>query len=380
MSFYEIKSQYKAAELDAISERATKTDVSRVLGKHSLTPEDYMVLLSPAAGEMLEEMAQRANQLTLQHFGKTIQLFTPLYLSNYCTNQCIYCGFNTKNVIKRMQLTPEEVRVEGEEIAKSGLKHVLILTGEAPKKASVEYIRQCALELRDFFPSISIEVYAMQTFEYERLVDAGVDGLTIYQETYNEELYPVLHPSGPKGDYRFRLDAPERGCIAGMRVVNVGALLGLDDWRRESFYTGLHAQYLKNRFPETDVAISLPRMRPHAGEYQPACIVDDKQLVQVMMAQRIFLPRAGITVSTREPAALRDNLLPLGVTKMSAGVSTAVGGHSKDEDQVGQFDISDPRTVDEMCEALVARGYQPVFKDWEPFDELAFEDVKACNA
>lgn len=373
MSFYDMLQQYRDVDVHAFFASVQPADVQRALSASRLTPEEYLVLLSPMAGTMLEQMAQRAHQLTLQHFGKTIQLFTPLYLSNYCTNQCVYCGFNTKNTIQRMQLTLDEVREEGRAIAATGLKHLLILTGEAPKKASLEYIRQCAEVLREFFPSISIEVYALATHQYELLARSGVDGLTIYQETYNEERYAVLHPTGPKQNFRHRLDAPERGCIAGMRTVNIGALLGLDDWYRDAFLTGLHAHYLQHAYPETDIAVSLPRMRPHAGEFQPATVTSDRELVQTMLAQRIFLPRCGITISTREPAALRDHLIPLGVTKMSAGVTTAVGGHTIDDDaNVGQFDICDPRSVEEMCDAIIKRGWQPVFKDWEPFDDAAF--------
>ena len=192
----------------------------------------------------------------------------------------------------------------------------------------------------------------------------------MFQETYDEELYAELHPKGPKRDFRFRLDAPERGCKAGMRVVNIGALLGLGDWHRDALLTGLHAAYLMHKYPEVDIAVSLPRMRPHAGEYQPATIVGDRDMVQFMLALRLFLPRLGITISTRENAEFRENLLPLGVTRMSAGVSTAVGGHSNDAEEVGQFEISDSRDVDEMCEALRRRGYQPVFKDWEPIVDV----------
>lgn len=367
MSFYPICAELGAAPLDERFETTTEEDVRRALAKQSCSPDDFLALMSPAAKPILEEMAQKASQLTLQHFGRTIHLFTPLYLSNYCSNHCVYCGFNALNDIPRTQLTPAKLEEEAKAIAATGLKHLLILTGEARTKATPEYLESCMDVLRNYFPSVSIEIYAMEEGEYGRMVKAGVDGLTIYQETYDEELYAKLHPRGPKKDFRFRLDAPERGCKAGMRVVNVGALLGLGDWRRDAMITAMHAAYLMDKFPEVDVAVSLPRMRPHVGEFQPSSIVSDADMVQFMLALRIFLPRLGITVSTRESAEFRENILPLGVTKMSAGVSTAVGGHSQDDDeQVGQFDISDERTVDEMCDALRARGYQPVFKDWEP--------------
>lgn len=369
MSFYPICAELGAAPLAERFNATTADDVRRALAKTSCGPEDFLALMSPAAMPFLEEMAQKGSRLTQQHFGRTIHLFTPLYLSNYCANHCVYCGFNTRNDIPRTQLELEQVEEEAKAIASMGLKHLLILTGEARKKASPEYLESCMAVLRKYFPSVSIEIYAMEEDEYARLVKAGVDGLTIYQETYDEELYATLHPRGPKKDFRFRLDAPERGCWAGMRVVNVGALLGLGDWRTDALITGMHAAYLMDKYPDVDISVSLPRMRPHAGEFQPTTIVEDRDMVQFMLALRIFLPRLGITISTRESAEFRENILPLGVTKMSAGVSTEVGGHSQDGDKVGQFDICDERTVDEMCAALKQRGYQPVFKDWEPLDQ-----------
>jgi len=369
MSFYTICEEYSAAPLDEVFDAITEEDVRRAITKTTLGPEDFLALMSPAASSLLEEIAQKASQLTLQYFGRTIQIFTPLYLSNYCTNHCVYCGFNAKNDIPRTQLELDQLEEEAKAIAATGIKHLLILTGEARTKASPEYLDSCMKVLSKYFPSVSIEIYAMEQDEYANLVDAGVDGLTIYQETYDEALYATLHPRGPKKDFRYRLDAPERGCQAGMRVVNIGALLGLGDWRRDAVITVMHAAYLQDKFPNVDVAVSLPRMRPHAGDFQPASIVSDHDMVQIMLAIRLFLPRLGITVSTRESADFRENILPLGVTKMSAGVSTAVGGHSQDGDKVGQFDISDGRSVDEMCAMLRTHGYQPVFKDWEQITE-----------
>ena len=366
MSFAPVCTAWNKVSFEERFGAVVEGDVVRALDKESLDEGDLLALLSPAAASHLEAMAQKASRLTAQHFGRTIQLFTPLYLSNHCANQCVYCGFNVKNDIPRTQLEPAQLEEEARAIAATGLKHLLILTGEARAKASPEYLDGCMAVLRKHFPSVSIEIYAMAEDEYARLVDQGVDGLTIYQETYDESLYAKLHPRGPKKDFRYRLDAPERGCRAGMRVVNVGALLGLGQWRSDAFITGLHAAYLQSRYPEVDIAVSLPRMRPHAGEFQPTSIVSDRDMVQIMLAVRLFLPRVGITVSTRESAEFRENILPLGVTKMSAGVTTAVGGHSQDGDKVGQFDICDERTVEEMCAALKKRGFQPVFKDWEP--------------
>jgi len=374
MSFYPICAELESFPLDERLAAVTVDDVRRALSSTICSRDDFIALMSPAASSMLEEMAQKASQLTLQNFGRTIHLFTPLYLSNFCTNHCVYCGFNAKNKIPRSQLEVDQLDVEAKAIAATGLKHLLILTGEAPAKASPEYLESCMEVLRKYFPSVSIEIYAMTEDEYARMVKAGVDGLTLYQETYDEALYETLHPRGPKKDFRFRLDAPERGCRAGMRVVNIGALLGLGDWRRDALITAMHADYLMEKYSEVDIAVSLPRMRPHVGEFQPQSIVSDHDMVQFMLALRIYRPRLGITVSTREAPEFRDNILPLGVTKMSAGVSTEVGGHTQNGEKVGQFDISDGRSVDEMCAMLKGHGYQPVFKDWEPIADSYSED------
>ncbi len=337
-----------------------------MLSKDTLDELDYLTLLSPTAEHYLEEIAQKANKITINQFGRSILLYTPMYLSNYCTNHCIYCGFNAKNNIGRKQLSYEEVNKEAKRISESGLKHILILTGEAKSKAGIDYISECCKILSKYFTSISIEIYALSTVEYAQLINAGVDSVTIYQETYKEELYDRLHLKGPKKDYMFRIDAPERAAEAKMRSINVGALLGLDEWRRESFITGLHADYLQNKYTDLEVSVSFPRMRPHTGTYEPEFPVNDKNLVQIIMALRLFMPRAGITISTREKADFRDNIINLGVTKMSAGVSTSVGGHTEEEKSTGQFDISDERSVEEMAVALREGGFQPIYKDWHP--------------
>lgn len=356
-----------------IEERLTATgeaDVLRALGSERPGEDDFLALLSPAAGRHLEAMAGRARELTLRRFGRTVSLFTPLYVSNHCANHCRYCGFAAANDIPRSRLTLDEVRAEGEAIAATGLRQLLLLTGESPARAGVEYLEECVRTLRPLFPSMAVEVFPMSTQDYACLARAGVDGMTVFQETYDPALYADLHPAGPKRDYAWRLDTPMRGAEAGLRVVNIGALLGLADWRREIFATGLHAAWLMRRYPGVDVAVSLPRMRPHAGAFQPARPVSDRELVQAMTALRIFLPRLSVTISTRETPDFRDNILPLGVTRMSAGVSTAVGGHAT-RAETGQFEISDPRSVAEVCAMLRSRGYQPVFKDWEPLEESA---------
>lgn len=312
-------------------------------------------------------MAQKAHDLTLAQFGKAILLFTPLYLSNYCENECLYCGFNVKNKLNRKKLSLKEVKKEAESIAKSGLHHILILTGDSRSMTPISYIKDCIKILNTYFHSLSIEIYTLIEAEYKELISAGVDGLTIYQEVYDQVAYQNLHLSGPKKDYRSRLDAPDAAARAGMRTINIGALLGLGEWRREAFFSILHAQYLQNTYPDVEISISVPRLRPQVSNFSKPYEVKDKNIVQIITAARIFMPRLGITLSTRENARLRDNLFPLSITKMSAGSTTTVGGHSITEpySQIqAQFDVADRRTVLEIKKAILARGYQPVLKDW----------------
>ena len=365
MSFYDIYKKYRDFDFAAFDEQVTDEQVLRVIAKNTLDEADFLTLLSNRAFAFLEEIARKAQKLTLQNFGKVILLYTPMYLSNYCINKCTYCGFNAGNEIERKRLEISEVEKEAEIISRTGLKHILILTGESKKHSPVSYIKECVKVLKKHFSSISIEIYPLSIDEYRELSDAGVDGLTLYQEVYDEKIYEAVHISGPKKDYVNRLDAPERACIAGMRSVNIGALLGLNDWISEAFLTGIHVNYFQSKYPETELSVSLPRLRPHAGSFEQKCHVNDKSLVQIMLALRLFLPRVGITISTREGKELRDNLLGLGVTKMSAGSSTEVGGRLHQEKTEGQFEISDSRNVDEIKEMLYGKGYQPVFKDWQ---------------
>lgn len=364
MSFYDKYREYKDFNFQKYLDSQSDNDIIRIINKDRMSELDFLALLSGQAEKHMELLARRAQQLTIQHFGRVVLLYTPMYLANYCVNQCVYCGFNITNDITRKKLSFEEVEQEAKAISETGLRHILILTGESRKESPVSYIRECVGILKKYFTSISIEIYPLETDEYRELVDAGVDGLTIYQEVYNEDIYKELHLKGPKSNYRYRLDAPERACMASMRSVGIGALLGLEDWAAEAFFTGLHADYLQNKHADTEISISFPRMRPHVGHFQPKCSVEDRSLVQIMLAMRLFMPRAGITISTRERAELRDNLIGLGVTRMSAGSSTEVGGHSLDEKSEGQFNISDNRSVEEIKTMIYRKGYQPVFKDW----------------
>lgn len=368
MSFYDTYTTIKDLPFEDILQSITLHDVERVLCKERLTAQDYLVLLSPAAESCLETMAQKAHQLTVQHFGRTIQLYQPLYLADYCVNNCKYCSFSIDNDFPRRRLTMAEIEEEAKAITAKGIKQIILLTGESRIHSSVEYIKESVEVLRKYFASIAIEIQPLDMPEYQELVAAGVDGLTVYQEVYNEDMYKFIHVKGPKRDYRYRLDTPERGCRAGIRAINIGALLGLHEWRKEAYISGMHAAYLQHKYLETEISVSFPRMRPHAGEFQPKVDVTDRNLVQAMVALRLFLPRAGITISTRENPDLRDHLIPLGVTKMSAASSTTVGGYASQTNDLpaqSQFEISDERSVAEIKTLLRAKGYQPVVKDWQ---------------
>lgn len=364
MGFYDIYSSYKNFNIEDFFNKVKDEDVARAIQKNNLDIYDFLTLLSPRAESHMEDMAQRANSLSLQHFGRSVIVYTPIYIANHCVNRCAYCSFSIDNKIHRRQLTLDEIREEAKAIYDQGLRHILLLTGESKKETPVDYIIEAVKVLREYFDSISIEIYPLTQEEYKDVIDAGVDGLTIYQEVYNEKIYDNIHLGGPKKNYLFRLDAPERACQEGIRSVNIGALLGLDDWRYESFFTGLHAEYLQNKYPHVEVSVSFPRIRPHIGFFEDVHKVSDKNLVQVILALRIFLPRSGITISTRERQEFRDNLIALGVTKMSAGVSTEVGGHTSSNKGESQFEISDTRSVGEIKNAILKKGYQPIFKDW----------------
>ncbi|MDF2565364.1 MAG: thiH [Massilibacillus sp.] len=364
MKFIDELEKYSELDYEAYFRKITDDDIINVLNKPSINRLDYLTLLSPLAENHLEAIAKRANQDTIRNFGRVMQLFTPMYIANYCINQCVYCGFNHENKLKRVKLSMEEIKAEGKLIAETGLKHVLILTGESQEHSSPDYILQAVENLKGFFTSISIEIYSLEEAEYKHAVEAGVDGMTMFQEVYDADIYKELHLAGPKSNYAFRLDAPERACRSGMRTVNIGALLGLNDWRKEAFLTGVHADYLQRKYSDVEIAVSTPRMRPSVGGFPPRVLVKDINIVQYITAYRIFMPRSGITLSSRESAKLRNHLAHLGVTKMSAGVTTAVGGHSKGE-EVSQFDISDSRSVREMSAMLYGEGYQPIYKDWQ---------------
>lgn len=345
----------------------TAGDVMRALSKEVLKPEDFAALLSPAAEPFLEQMAQRAKLEKEKHFGSSVCLFTPLYIANYCENYCIYCGFNCHNKIRRARLNIEEIEKEMQAIAKTGLEEVLILTGESRKMSDVKYIGEACKVAKKYFKNIGIEVYPMNSDEYAYLHECGVDYVTVFQETYNSDKYETLHLAGHKRIFPYRLNAQERALKGGMRGVAFAALLGLSDFRKDAFATGMHAYLLQRKYPYAEISFSCPRLGPiiNNDKINPKD-VHEKQLLQVMCAYRIFMPFAGMTISTRERAGFRNNVIGIAATKISAGVSTGIGSHSSDIDDQGddQFEINDTRNVDEVYNAIKAEGLQPVMNDY----------------
>ena len=347
----------------------TAQDVQAALSHNHITPEDFRALLSPAALPFLEQIAQRAQAETRKHFGNSIYMFTPIYIANYCENYCIYCGFNCHNKIKRAQLNYEEIDKEMAAIAKSGLQEILILTGESRKKSTVEYIGEACKIAKKYFRLIGLEIYPLNSDEYAYLQKCGADYVTVFQETYNSDKYETLHLAGHKRIFPYRFYAQERALKGGMRGVGFAALLGLDDFRKDALATGMHAYYLQKKYPQAEIAFSCPRLRPIINNDKINPIdVHERQLLQVVCAYRLFMPFASITVSTRECARVRDNLVNIAATKISAGVSTGIGEHSEenpDKDKGdAQFEISDTRSVDEVYNDLLKINLQPVMAEY----------------
>lgn len=345
----------------------TEQDVRKALARDSRSPEDFKALLSPAAMPMLEEIARAAMEEKEKHFGNAVCMFTPAYIANYCENYCIYCGFNCHNSIRRARLNEEEIEREFEAIAKTGLQEILILTGESRKKSSVEYIGRACRIARKYFRVIGLEVYPMNVDEYAYLHQCGADYVTVFQETYHADKYETLHLAGHKRIFPYRFYAQERALMGGMRGVGFAALLGLDDFRKDAYATGLHAWLLQRKYPQAEIAFSCPRLRPiiNNDKINPMD-VHEAQLLQVICAYRLFMPFASITVSSRECARVRDNLVKIAATKISAGVSTGIGEHGENVSDKGdeQFEISDGRSVKEVYRALEDGGLQPVMADY----------------
>jgi 2-iminoacetate synthase len=349
----------------------------------------FASLLLPKKSDELEAMARNAEQLTRQFFGRTMRLFAPLYLSNECVNICKYCGFSRDNPILRVTLTVDQVEAEARHLAEQGFRNVLLVAGEHPKFVSSDYLTQCVGRLRDFIPALSLEVGPMETADYEPIVQAGAEGLVVYQETYDRAAYAELHTAGPKKDFDWRLDCPERAYAAGFRRLGIGALFGLSPWEREALHLAAHVDHLLRHCWKSSLTVSLPRLRPAAGQFEPKFEFDDRALVQVILALRLCFPQVGIVLSTRESSALRDRLVRLGVTMMSAGSHTEPGGYTGAGEEsihqtrrgkampviasegehltaTEQFSIADERSPAEVSARLRELGLEPVWKDWDP--------------
>lgn len=344
------------------------SDVERAINSPagSYSQEKLRALISPAAENHLEEMAQTARQLTMQRFGKTVRLYAPLYLSSYCVNNCVYCGFNKDNKYQRRRLTIEQAVEEADIIASEGFRDILLVSSEDRQSISVDYLCKLAGRLRGKFSSISIEIYQMTTEEYAKLFTAGIEGVTLYQETYDHNVYRKYHPTGPKADYDYRLSAPDSIAQAGMREIGIGALLGLSDWRLETLALGEHAHYLMKRYWKSHVSFSFPRLRPAKNvDRTQFRFLSDKNLAQMIIALRLCFADAGMVLSTRERAELRDRLIEVGITKVSAGSRTSPGGYSQPKNATEQFEIDDARSPAEVAKMIKAHGFEPVWKDWD---------------
>lgn len=365
--FKEVFETYNWDEVQQSIYAKTATDVQRALNNRKRDIEDFKALISPAAAPYLEQMAQLSNQLTQKRFGKTVQLYAPLYLSNECQNICTYCGFSYDNKLKRKTLTGMEMLQEVEYLKKEGFDHVLLVTGEASKTVGVDYLKNAVKMLRPHFANISIEVQPLDEHEYKQLGDEGLYAVLVYQETYHKDNYKLYHPKGKKSNFDYRLDTPDRLGGAGIHKIGLGVLIGLEDWRTDNFFTALHVGYLERRFWQTRYSISFPRLRPATGLIEPKVVISDKELVQLICAWRIFNEEIELSVSTRENDVFRDNIIKLGATAMSAGSKTNPGGYSVEPESLEQFEIDDSRTVAEVKQMIESKGYKPVWKDWERF-------------
>jgi len=365
-SFKEVFDRYQWEDVKSRIAQSDSKDVQRALNKSQRDLDDFMALLSPAAKPFLEEMAQQSQQLTMQRFGKNIQLYAPLYLSNECHNICTYCGFSMDNKIRRRTLSDAEIKLEGLALREMGFQHVLLVSGEANHTVNTAYFLNAIKQLDKLFPQLSIEVQPLEQEDYLALHRANVHAVLVYQETYHQEVYKNYHPKGKKSNFHYRLDTPDRIGQAGMHKIGLGVLLGLEDWRVDSFFNALHIDYLQRRYWKTKYAVSFPRLRPAEGVAGPNFIMDDADLLQLICAYRLWNPDLELSLSTREHEVFRNHLIPLGITSMSAGSKTNPGGYVVEPSSLEQFEISDDRPVEMVVEQISTMGYQPVWKDWQP--------------
>jgi 2-iminoacetate synthase len=381
---------FQSLPLESLAAASASTSATRaaavVRSGRARSLEDFAALISPAAAPHLEAMCAASQELTQRHFGKVIRMFAPLYLSNECVNICKYCGFSRNNPIPRITLPVDEVVRESAMLARRGFRSILLVAGEHPKFVSGNYVVECIERLLPLFPSISLELGPLEASDYGPMVAAGCEGLVVYQETYHAPTYVELHTAGPKKHFLWRMDTAERAYAAGFRRLGIGALLGLHDWRQDAIAVAAHAQHLLKNCWKSQITISLPRLRPAAGGFQPRDPISDRELVQVVAAFRLFLPHAGIVLSTREPARLRDGMIAVGVTHMSAGSSTEPGGYSHfdestwtpGEQPAEQFHIADERAPEVVADSIRARGYEPVWKDFDR--SLVAEEPRLADA
>ena len=346
-------------------EKYTAEDVQAALKNDSISEADFAALLSPAALPFLEQIAQKAQKETRKHFGNSVYMFTPLYIANYCENYCIYCGFNCHNKIHRAKLDYNEIEKEMRAIADTGLEEILLLTGESKKMSDVNYIGEACKIAKHYFKLVGLEVYPVNSDEYSYLHECGADFVTVFQETYNPDKYETLHLAGHKRIFPYRINAQERAVMGGMRGVGFAALLGLDDFRKDAFATGIHASLIQKKYPHAEIAFSCPRLRPiiNNDKINPKD-VHEPQLLQIICAYRLFLPYANITISTRECERFRNNVIKIAATKISAGVGVGVGGHSEEQKGDEQFEISDSRSVKEVYDAIKSAGLTPVMSEY----------------
>lgn len=362
------KHTFEQYSWDSIQEKIYKTtskEVEQALAKSKRNLDDFLVLISPAAQPYLEQMAQLSHELTKKRFGKTIQMYAPLYLSNECQNICTYCGFSLDNKIKRKTLTDSEIKLEAEALKKAGFDHVLLVTGEANYTVNINYFLNAIDQIKEQFSIISVEVQPLSTEEYEQLHQAGVYSVLVYQETYHKEAYKQYHTKGKKSNFDFRLETPDRVGSAGIHKIGLGVLLGLEDWRTDSFFNALHLDYLQKTYWQTKYSVSFPRLRPAEGIIEPNFIMDDKDLTQLICAYRLWNEDLEISISTRENEKFRNNIIPIGTTSMSAGSKTNPGGYVVDPQSLEQFEISDERSSFEIASIISKSGYEPVWKDWD---------------
>jgi 2-iminoacetate synthase len=343
----------------------SKSDVEYALSSKKRTLEDFKALISPAATAYLEPMAHLSRQLTQKRFGKIIQLYVPLYLSNECTNICTYCGFSLDNKVRRKTLTEHEILQEVAFIKQLGYEHVLLVTGEANQTVHVDYFKKVLKLIRPHFAQVSMEVQPLDTDEYTALIPLGLTSVLVYQETYHKNDYRLHHPKGKKANFNYRLETPDRLGRAGIHKMGLGVLIGLEDWRTDSFFTALHLNYLEKTYWQTRYSLSFPRLRPFSGGLEPKVEMKDRELVQLICAYRLFNEDVELSLSTRESEIFRNHCIQLGITSISAGSKTNPGGYAVEPESLEQFEISDERSPEEIAAMIRSKGYEPVWKDWD---------------